>query len=71
MIEQYFDVVLFIMLYTLVLTFESVGEIQTCDHSYMKAIEQYAVVLFIVTCKVVLTFESLMNPKAPSFKSNH
>ena len=32
--EQYFPVVLFIMLYKVVLTFESVGEILKCDHSY-------------------------------------
>jgi len=32
-IEQYFPVVLFIMLYNLVLTFEPVGEILKCDHS--------------------------------------
>ena len=31
--EQYFPVVLFIMLYKLVLTFESVDEIVKCDHS--------------------------------------
>ena len=31
--EQYFPVVLFITLYEVVLTFESVGEILTCDHS--------------------------------------
>ena len=31
--EQYFPLVLFIMLYKLVLTFESVDEIQKCDHS--------------------------------------
>ena len=30
--EQYFPVVLFIMLYKVVLTFESVDEIQKCDH---------------------------------------
>ena len=30
--EQYFPVVLFPMLYTLVLTFESVDEILWCDH---------------------------------------
>ena len=30
--EQYFPVVLFIMLYTVVLTFESVDEILKCDH---------------------------------------
>ena len=31
--EQYFPVVLFIMLYKMVLTFESVDEIVKCDHS--------------------------------------
>ena len=31
--EQYFPVVLFIMLYKLLLTFESVDEIRKCDHS--------------------------------------
>ena len=39
-IEQYFPVVVFIMLYKVVLTFESVGEILKCDHS--------SVVLFII-----------------------
>ena len=31
--EQYFPVVLFIMLYKVVLTFESADEILWCDHS--------------------------------------
>ena len=31
--EQYFHVVLFIMLYKVVLTFESVDETLMCDHS--------------------------------------
>ena len=31
--EQYFPVVLFIMLYKVVLTFESVNEILKCDYS--------------------------------------
>ena len=31
--EQHFPVVLFIMLYMVVLTFESVNEILKCDHS--------------------------------------
>ena len=31
--EQYFPVVLFIMLYKVVLTFESVDEILKCNHS--------------------------------------
>jgi len=32
-IEQYFPVVLFIILYKMVLAFESVDEILKCDHS--------------------------------------
>ena len=32
-VEQYFPLVLFIMLYKVVLTFESVDEILKCDHS--------------------------------------
>ena len=52
--EQYFPVVLLIMLYKVVLTFESVDDIQS------KATEQYfPVVLFIMLHKVVLTFESV------------
>ena len=39
--EQYFPVVLFIMLYKVVLPFESVDEILKCDHSN----ESYRVVL--------------------------
>ena len=31
-VEQYFPVVLFIMLYKVVLTFDSVDEILKCDH---------------------------------------
>ena len=32
-LEQYFPVVLFIMLYKMVLTFETMNEILKCDHS--------------------------------------
>ena len=32
-IEQYFHVVLFIILYKVVITFKSVCETQVCDHS--------------------------------------
>ena len=32
--QQYFPAVLFILLYRVVLTFESVDEILKCDHSY-------------------------------------
>ena len=43
--EQYFPVVLFILLYKVVLTFESVDEILKCDHSN----ESYPAVLSCVT----------------------
>ena len=57
--EQYFPVVLFIMLYKVVLTFESADEILKFNIQ-MKATEQYfPVVLFIMLYKVVLTFESV------------
>ena len=40
--EQYFPVVLFILLYEVVLTFESVDGILKCDHSIMRTIiKQY------------------------------
>ena len=58
--EQYFPVVLFIILYKVVLTFESVDKILKCDHSNESLTEQYfPVVLFIMLYKVVLTFESV------------
>ena len=59
--EQYFSVVLFIMLYKVVLTFESVDEILKCDHSNETVTEPlyFPVVLFIMLYKVVLTFESV------------
>ena len=60
--EQYFPVVLFIMLYKVVLTFESVDEILKCDHSN----ESYRAVLsrtiftifllFVLLYKVVISF---------------
>ena len=47
--EQYFPVVLFIMLYKVVIAFESVDEILKCNLIEMKATEQYfPVVLFIM-----------------------
>ena len=56
--EQYFPVVLFIMLYKVILSFESVDEILKCDQ--MKATEQYfPVVLFTMLYKVVLTFKTV------------
>ena len=58
-IEQYFPMVLFIMLYKVSLTFESVSEIPERGIE-MKATEQYfPVVLFIMLFKVALTFESV------------
>ena len=52
--------VLFIMLYKVVLTLESVDEIRKCDHSNESYREQYfPVVLFIMLYKVVLAFESV------------
>ena len=59
-IEQYFHVVLFIMLYKVVQTFKSVVETLVRVTIHMKAIEQYFhVVLFIMLYKVVLTFKSV------------
>ena len=51
-IEQYFPVVLFIMVYKVVLTLESENEILKCDHSIqMTATEQYFLVMtFIFRC---------------------
>ena len=57
--EQYFPVVLFILLYKVVLTFESVVKSSSVTIQ-MKAIVQYfPVVLFITLYKVVLTLESV------------
>ena len=59
-IEQYFRVVLFIMLYKVVLTFKSVDETAWCVTIQMKAIEQYFhLILFIMLYKVVLAFKSV------------
>ena len=56
-IEQYFHVVLFVMLYKVVLTFKSVVETLVCDLQ-MKAIEQYFhVVLFTMLYKMAPTFK--------------
>ena len=58
--EQYFPVVLFIMLYTVVLTSESVGEIPKCDHLSVCywALLPCSTVYYAVQ-GVVLTFESV------------
>jgi len=53
-------VVLFITLYKVVPTFESLDGILKCDHFNIKATEQYfPVVLFITLYKVVPTSESV------------
>ena len=57
--EQYFPVVLFIMLYKVILTFYSVDEILKCDHSNKSTEQHFLVVLFIMLYKVVLPFEAL------------
>ena len=68
--EQYFTVVLFIMLYKVVLTFEFVDEILKCDHSN----ESYWAVpscgsLYYMLHNAVLTFEpGGLNPKVWPFK---
>ena len=56
-IEQYFAVVMFIVLYRVALTFEPVDEILSVDIQ-MKAIEQcFLAMLFIRLYRVALTFE--------------
>ena len=59
LIDQYFPVVLFIVLYNVVLTLKSVDEILRCGHSN----ESYRAILscgtVIMLNKVALTFESL------------
>ena len=59
--EQYFPVVLFIMLYKVVLTFESVDEILKCDHSNESYLTEqfFPVVLFFIMCQVVLLLFSV------------
>ena len=50
-------VVLFIMLYKDVLTFEYVDKILGCGHSNVSCWQYLPVVLFIILYKVLLTFE--------------
>ena len=57
--EQYFPVVLFIMLYKVVLTFESVDEILKCDRSLLATEQYFHVMLFTMLYKALLTFESV------------
>ena len=52
--EQYFSLVLFIMLYKMVLTFESVDEILKCDHTNEKCFSSGFFGASRLTCNVVL-----------------
>ena len=54
--EKYFPVVLCIMLYKMVLTFESVDEILKCDHSYESSEQYLPAVLVIMLYKVFSYF---------------
>ena len=59
-IDQYFHVVLFITLYKVVLSFNSVGETLVCDHSNESYWGQYFhVVPFIMRYNEVWTFTSV------------
>ena len=55
-IEQYFHVVLFIMLYKVVLTFKPVNETLVCDHSNVSywAVPSCGTVYYDVQYKVIL-----------------
>ena len=57
--EQYFPVILFIMLCKVFLTFDSVNEILKRDHSNEATEPYFPVMLFIMLCKVFLTFDSV------------
>ena len=60
MIEQYFALVMFIVLNSLVLTFEPVNQVLKCDQ--FKPIKQhFALVLLIMLHEVVLTFELFLS----------
>ena len=52
--EHYLPVVLFIMLYKVVLIFESKDQILKCDHSNETTEQYFPVMLFIMLYKVVL-----------------
>ena len=57
--EQYFPVVMFIMLDKTILLFESVNKILQYNHEMMATEHYFPGVLFIILDKVVLTFESV------------
>jgi len=53
--KQYFPVVLFIMLYKVVLTFESVDEILKCDIQMKANIEQHLPVVLVIKLNKVVS----------------
>ena len=57
--EQYFPVVLLIILHKVLLTFESVDEIKKCDHSNDRLTEQYFPVVLFCFCFVFSRFSNL------------
>ena len=56
--EQYFPLVPLIILYNVVLTFESVDEILKCDHSNESYFSTFLWCCLLTNTKVVLNFES-------------
>ena len=65
--EQYFLVVLLIMLFKVVLTFESGDDIQKGDHSNKSSLAVLFWALFTILCKLVVTCESVTE----IFKCDH
>ena len=61
-IEQYFQVVLFIMLYKMFLTFKFANKPLVCDHSNESFEQYFQVVLFNMLYKVFLTFKFANKP---------
>ena len=66
--EQYFSVVLFIMLYKVILTLKYVDESWNVTIHFKTTEQYFPVVLFIMLYKVVLTFETGWNPTMWPFK---
>ena len=58
--EQYFPVVLFIMLFEVLLTFKSGDDIQKGDHSNKSSLPVLLWALLTILCKVVVTCESVI-----------
>ena len=57
--EQFFPVVLFIMLSKVVLTFKTVDKLLMNNHSMKAAEQHFPVVVFMLLSKVVLTFKTV------------